>query len=192
MNALSLKEIRGEKFPFHINRNNSTFRLKDLILGPDYRFDFEVFLPSIGMNLQRDLVWTQEQKAQLILSILKGIRIPPMTFVLQKDRLTSPDQVWEVIDGKQRLTAMIEYLNFEFAIRWKGRDYYFGDLPRDCKQEILNFEPIADIGYSYPDRLISDADKIRWFELINFAGTPQDAEHFDRLKKAISQLPQYA
>lgn len=185
MKKLSIKAIRGENFPFHINRSISSFRLKDLISETkDYHFDFDVFLRSVGMNLQRDFVWTQEQKSQLILSILKGIRIPPMTFVLQKNRPASPDQVWQVIDGKQRLSAMIDFIEEKFPIRWEGVDYFLNDLPEDCRREVLGFWPVMDVGYEYSDNPISDQDKIRWFELINFAGTPQDTAHFDRLKNA--------
>ncbi len=40
----------------------------------------------------------------------------------------------------------------------------------------------ANVGYEYSDKLISDDDKIAWFEAINFTGTPQDAEHLRSLK----------
>jgi len=188
MKELSIKAIRGENFPFHINRGISSFRLKDLISDArEYVFDLDVFLPSAGMNLQRGFVWTEDQKAQLILSILKGIRIPPLTFILKKDRLASENQVWQVIDGKQRLSAMIDFVEEKFPVRWEGVDYFLNDLPEDCRREVLGFWPVMDIGYEYGDKPISDADKIRWFELINFAGTPQDAAHFTRLQKAMGK-----
>jgi hypothetical protein len=41
----------------------------------------------------------------------------------------------------------------------------------------------ADVAYEYHDALISDEWKIAWFEMINFAGTPQDIEHLNNLKK---------
>jgi hypothetical protein len=40
----------------------------------------------------------------------------------------------------------------------------------------------ADVAYSYPDVPITDDQKIAWFEMINFAGTPQDIEHLNNLK----------
>jgi len=41
------------------------------------------------------------------------------------------------------------------------------------------------MAFSYEDEPISDDDKIRWFNQLNFAGTPQEQDHVNKLKNAI-------
>ncbi len=52
--------------------SNITSYITDLINNPTSctPFDFEVYLPTKGTNLQRELVWTLEQKKELIKSII--------------------------------------------------------------------------------------------------------------------------
>ena len=71
---LKLSDVRI-KLPFTINRGLSVFRIKDVFDDNNYNLDFDVFLPSIGKNLQRELCWTLHQKQELIMSVLKEIQI---------------------------------------------------------------------------------------------------------------------
>lgn len=59
---------------------------------------------EIHPEFQRIFRWTPEQKSRLIESILLGIPIPPI-FVSQR-----ADGVWDVIDGVQRLSTVLEFL----------------------------------------------------------------------------------
>lgn len=177
---MNLQTFRGGGFAFNINRN---LDLPDLRrIRNYYTFDFNVYLPSAGMNLQRHKVWTPDQKEQLIFSILKGIQIPPFTAIQMRG--DDKDDL-QIIDGKQRLTTLFDFIDGAFPIFWKGVRYYMFDLPSDCHNEILHWNPKFNIGYDRADARISDADKIRWFELINFTGTTHDAEHLQNLKKAV-------
>ena len=51
---------------------------------------------------------------------------------------------------------------------------------------INRFSFQGDMAFSYDTEQISDDDKIRWFNQLNFAGTPQEQEHIDKLKKGLS------
>jgi len=135
------------------------------------KFDFEVYLPSRGINLQRDLCWTLTQKQALIESVIIRRSIPPISVVL------TLDDVYQVIDGKQRLSAFIEYIQggFDFC------GYYCNDLPKEYLGQIQRHFICAYRLCDYEDRLITDDDKIEWFQWINFAGTPQDIAHMERL-----------
>ena len=136
------------------------------------KFDFDVYLPSRKMNLQRPLVWSLDQKRSLIESVIIRRAIPPIS-VVQKINDT-----YQVIDGKQRLSAFIEYVQggFDFC------GYYCDDLPQDYLGQIKRHFVCAYrlCEYEIP---ISDDDKIEWFRWINFAGTPQDINHMERLAK---------
>ncbi|OBG31418.1 hypothetical protein A5671_09995 [Mycolicibacter heraklionensis] len=58
---------------------------------------------EIHPEFQRIFRWNDDQKSRLIESILLGIPIPPI-FVSQR-----PDGVWDVIDGVQRISTILEF-----------------------------------------------------------------------------------
>lgn len=147
--------------------------------------DFDVFLPSKNMNLQRPLVWTLQQKQELIISILKGIELPTISVIIYKDEETRKlnKQIIKIIDGKQRITTIISFVKNEFPLTVKGIDYYYTDLEDDALCIFRTFTFRSDRMYEYPDDIISDNDKIAWFEMINFAGTPQDIAHLNLIKQ---------
>ena len=180
MATLSIKDFRKE-FKFHINKDSAPF--DRLSSKKDYNFDFDVYLPSKGMNLQRPLVWTLLQKQQFIESILKGCPIPKITVIRHEPDETRKNTIYQIIDGKQRVTTYLAFINNEFPLVFNDQEYYFKDLGEDLHYEIESrFYFRGDLAYSYWDTPISDEDKITWFNQINFAGTPQDMEHMNKLK----------
>ena len=138
-------------------------------------FDFDVYLPSKGMNLQRPLVWTLEQKQSLIESVIIRRSIPPISVI------QTLNDVYQVIDGKQRLSAFIEYVQggFDFC------GYHCDELPQEYLGQI-NRHFICAYRLCEYDTPYTDAEKIEWFQWINFAGTPQDIQHLENLTNASS------
>lgn len=59
---------------------------------------------------QREKVWNLKQKSELIESIIMGIPIP-VFYVKEK-----PNGVYVVVDGKQRLTTLFDYINNKFSL----------------------------------------------------------------------------
>lgn len=61
---------------------------------------------ELGLHpeFQRFFRWTPEQKSRLIESLLLGIPVPPI-FVSER-----PDSKWDVIDGLQRLSTILELM----------------------------------------------------------------------------------
>jgi hypothetical protein len=61
---------------------------------------------ELGLHpeFQRFFRWTQEQKSRLVESLLLGIPVPPI-FVSER-----PDGKWDVIDGLQRLSTILELM----------------------------------------------------------------------------------
>lgn len=184
---LYLKDIE-KKIDFTIQRHTSMHYLKQLADGAyGIILDFDVYLPTKKKNLQRPLVWSLFQKQQLILSALKGIKLPPIQFVLYTDDSLRSDnvekqQTYKIIDGKQRLTTLISYYRGEFPIIWEDKEYYFKDLDEWAARRISHVTLDSDRVYAYHDDNLSDDQLIAWFEMINFAGTPQDVEHLNNLK----------
>lgn len=176
MPCLSLNQVRI-KDTYIRNKGCCFCNLKDILVHKEYTFDFNVFLPSLGKNLQRPLVWTDLQKEQFILSYLKGIYIPPYAVVMNRAA-----KVIEVIDGKQRLTTLIAFVQGEFGVTVEGVTYYFNNLDREAQNLLLSRDLEGNIAYIRETEGITDAQKVEWFRFINFAGTPADLEHLKQLK----------
>ena len=63
---------------------------------------------------QRDLVWTREQKQAFLEALVTGqAKIEP-TFIKRPFKTGQPD--YEVLDGKQRLNAILDYVHGDFPI----------------------------------------------------------------------------
>jgi hypothetical protein len=174
---LSLQHFR-EKKPFNTNKGLSVFNITDILGDNPYEIDFDVYLPTKGCNLQREFCWTLLQKQEFILSLLKDITIPPFAFICYERK------VFRVIDGKQRLGAWIDFCKGIFPIEVDGSTYYFSDLDNRCQGELMFSRFVqGDVAYEYEGQLISDNDKIEWFDRINFKGTTMDIEHMKKLKE---------
>ena len=179
MEKLSLSRFR-KKFDFTINKA-SIFESIARLNSKRFPLDFDVYLPSKDKNLQRDFVWSDHQKSELILSVLKGVKLASISVILSEKE--NKERVYKVIDGKQRLSTLISFYRNEFFVVIDDCAYSYEDLDEEAQREIWNLGLVADIGYEYHDDMISDDDKIALFEMINFAGTPQDIEHLRNLKK---------
>lgn len=167
----------------HAINQRLTFTRVGKFFAGRFFLDFDVFLPSKGLNLQRPLVWTLEQKRAFILSLLKHQSIQEITVVQNEEKTEQYGGYhWEVIDGKQRLNTAFEFLNDKFTIVHGDTEYLFSELPEDCQKQIDRWNPLVTVHYSYPPDPISDETKIQIFEQINFLGTSQDIEHLNSLK----------
>lgn len=149
-----------------------------------YTIDFDVKL-SNGENLQRELCWTDKQKEELVLSIIKGIRIPPICCVIGGE----DDRTIRIIDGKQRLSTLISFYENEFPIYVDGVEYFYKDFDEYGTALFKNFYILAYTAYEpmVNGEIVKfkDEDLIAWFNMINFAGTPQDLSHREKLLSYI-------
>lgn len=142
-----------------------------------YEVDFEIWLPSKNKNLQRPLVWSIEQKRQIVMSILLRRHIPNLS-VFQ-----TYDDIYMIVDGKQRLTSILSFVYNEFTLIFDGKEYYFKDLPEEYQSEITHYPVRINIINQNYGEPIDDNFLIHWFDMLNFAGTPQDFEHIEDLKR---------
>lgn len=70
----------------------------------------------VNRKYQRKLVWTVEEKEFLIDSILKGLPIPLILLAQIEDKK------YEIVDGLQRLNAMVSFIENGFTIEGKYFD----------------------------------------------------------------------
>lgn len=178
----------------HINRGVLLdFRLVDALEKPDperdFVYDFDVYLPTYGINLQRPYVWELFQQREFIMSILLEKPIDSLVIVKDlKDYTNRNGQVNLVIDGKQRLITIQKFVHNEFPIVVNGRDVYYKDFDNESKMFFKSRANslTATVYYSYPDCKITDEMLIILFNYYNFAGTPQTESHKKKLQSLIS------
>ncbi|MFK8770809.1 MULTISPECIES: DUF262 domain-containing protein [Aeromonas] len=96
----------------------------DLVLAPDF---------------QRTDVWDKKHKSELIESILMGIPIP-LIYLFEDE-----DGVRQIIDGKQRITALKGFLNNEFPLtelsmlpNLKGKRFF--DIPLLLQAKLEDYQ----------------------------------------------------
>ena len=115
---------------------------------------------ELSPKYQRNSVWNETAKAYLIDTIVRGLPIPPI-FLRQKVDVVTRKTFREVIDGQQRIRAILEYIVEEnYAIKRShnkelgGKTY--SDLDDDIKESILQYEILAEIVTEKDDSVIYD------------------------------------
>ncbi len=73
----------------------------------------------VNRKYQRKLVWTRYEKQNLIDSVLKDYPIP---LILLADSSVKDKQVFEIIDGMQRLNAIFSFIENSFSVNSKYFD----------------------------------------------------------------------
>ena len=181
----------------HLNRGVLfDYRLFDALYEPkkerDYTYDFDVYLPKYGINLQRPYVWKHYQQNEFILSILLEKPIQPFIAIQYiKDTNHRENTIVYIIDGKQRLLTIKKFIHNKFPIIVNGKEVYFKDFDDELKRYFesrVNYLT-ADVYYSYGDEndesYINDDMKIILFNFYNFSGTPQTEKHKNKLQSLL-------
>ncbi len=121
-----MSEVKDTK-SFSINDILSWKDNGELVLSPKY---------------QRNKVWNLNAKSYLIDTLLRGYPIPQI-FIRQQIDIATRKTIREVIDGQQRITAILEYFDNQFKIQ-KSHNKEFGnlhysELPDEEKENFLNY-----------------------------------------------------
>lgn len=166
-----LNEIRQENFSFRdlsqISFHNTRI---DNLLSYYYRF-------GVDMNpvYQRELVWSLKDKESLINSIFNNIEIGK--FVLIERDYSDNDYSYEILDGKQRLNALTEFLENKF--QYKGVYYY--QLSTRDKNHFQSYS--VTYGTSRQDLTLEQ--KCAYFLKLNTQGQPQSQEHLNKVMEIL-------
>lgn len=171
-----LKNIRELRKPYEFKIDSITSHLRYIRTDG---IDYDVYLPTLGINLQRELCWTLQQKQELIMSVLIGRKIPRFSLIIKQDNS------YQVIDGKQRLNTLYDFIDNKFTITLEDEIYFYSQLPQDYRVQFDRLQIEYDRMIEYDYAPITDETKIDWFYFINFAGTPQDLEHLKKLKNKL-------
>lgn len=95
----------------------------------------------VNRRYQRKLVWTLDEKKSFIDSVMKGYPVP---LILLADINTESGRKFEIIDGMQRLNAMMSFIEQDFDV---GGVYFDLDTMADTKLlkdkgELTQKEPV--------------------------------------------------
>lgn len=128
-------------------------------------------------DYQRPLVWTLEDKQYLIESIFNNVDIGKFCFVRRPFAYETDGSIrklYEIVDGKQRLNALMEF--FEGRFKFKG--LYFREMHVFDQNHFENY-PVS-VGEC---ENISRAQILKYFLKLNVSGKPQDPNHLEFVRK---------
>jgi hypothetical protein len=139
-------------------------------------------------RFQRREVWTPKARSYLIDTMLRQLPIP-LIFIRQDIDPRTRRTVREVVDGQQRLRAVIDYVSGQFAIlpahNRELAGAHYGDLPDEAQRRLLDYElsVVVLVGATDADvlgifaRLNSYTERLTSQELLNaeFSGAFKQA-----------------
>lgn len=117
---------------------------------------------DIRPRYQREFVYKDKQRDEVIRTVLKGLPLNVMYWVDRGERYENdPDEPrYEVLDGQQRTISLCEYVDGSFSVD----DKYFANLPADVQDKILDYKLFVYVCEG------TDSEKLEWFRIINIAG----------------------
>lgn len=115
---------------------------------------------ELSPKYQRNNVWNEKAKTYLIDTIIRGLPIPPI-FLRQKVDVNTKSISREIIDGQQRIRAILEYVVGEkYAIKKSHNKEYGGkkysDLDNEAQEAILSYEILAEVVTEKDESIIYD------------------------------------
>lgn len=73
----------------------------------------------VDMTYQRRKVWNDEDRIRLIETILLGLVIPEVFFWTANVNADTGETITHIVDGQQRINAIVDYINGDFALSEK-------------------------------------------------------------------------
>lgn len=162
----------AENQDIRISFNNSTI---EHLIHHHYHFGID-FNPEY----QRGYVWEQKDKELLIDSIFKNIDIGKFVLIrLSDDEWRKRGLSYEILDGKQRLSTIIEF--FENRFPYKGK--YYNDLG--------GMDKIAFKNHTVSIGEVNNTDKktvLQYFLMLNRTGKSMDEKHLKDVETMLNNL----
>lgn len=133
---------------------------------------------------QREEVWSNKKKQQLIDSILRGWKLPKFYFLKSSDERDE----FEVVDGQQRLTTIFEFFGNELPLSKKSAKEFGGEYYRDLPEAYSDYFDDFEIDYDQIEE--SDDREIKEFFQRLQEGLPLTGS--EKLNSVHSKLRDFA
>lgn len=154
-----------------INFNNSS--IASLI------HNYYAFGIDMNPEYQRGYVWELEDKQLLIDSIFNNIEIGRFALIhLDSKKWDETGNCYEILDGKQRLSAIIEF----YENRFPYNGVYYNDLSAKDKNVFLNHHIVQGE--------IMEADRkavLKYFLMLNRTGKVMNQSQLDKVEKMLEE-----
>jgi len=150
---------------------NYTTRSMGDIFSKAYYFGID-FNP----DYQRDYVWELKDKVALIDSIYNNIDIGKFAFI-KKDY--SDDLLYEILDGKQRIRAILDF----YEDRFQYQNKYFSDLTIREQDHFENYKiTMAEVSD------LTEEQILKYFLMLNTGGKVMSEEHLNKIREKLNDL----
>lgn len=143
--------------------------------------EFSVGTYDFNPIYQRDLVWSTEKKQEFVKKLLIGdVDLCP-TFITAPFKKSKRE--YEVLDGKQRMMAVIQYVQNQFPVE----GFYYKDLTLGDVSRLMNATFKYKIVKYYDNKKgfseMSLKQKVELFLQVNEYGQKVSDEHLAKIKK---------
>ena len=147
---------------------------------------------DLDMNppYQRGYVWTDKQKkdyVEYIIRLGESHSLSGKQFYFNHPNWMGNWKTYEngcgfeIVDGKQRLNTIVEFINNEFPDK-KG--VYYNDFSSVSKRKFTDHQLFT---YQEMNDTCTDEEVLEQFLLVNFAGVPQSEDHLQFVEKILKR-----
>lgn len=160
-----------------------------IMLGKDLRINFfqqdissllHRYIDDRGVDMnppyQRGIVWSDEQRQELLNSIFNYIDIGKFVFIKLPYAQGGFD--YQILDGKQKLQTLVDFYFDKF--QWNG--FYYSELNWEMKIVFMHHSvSVAELdGRSFDEKAV-----LEYFIKLNTTGVPMAKEHIEKVKKML-------
>jgi len=131
---------------------------------------------QMNPDFQRGHVWNEEQKIAYIEYIMQGGTSGRQIYFNHPGWMNSFKGEFVLVDGLQRVSAVLDFLNNKIRVFGKYLNEYEGRLNSDW---------YFDFNIAKIQKRI---DVLKWYYFMNVGGTPHSEEEIKKVKGMISQL----
>jgi hypothetical protein len=148
--------------------------------GLEHNIDRYVEKYDLDINppFQRGHVWSDAQRIAFMEYFIQGGAISPINFN-HPNWQRSLEGTMTLVDGKQRLTTFILFLNNTLPV--------FGGHYRDDVMKTIN---IDRYNVKFAVNNLSEAEAVEWYISMNAGGTPHTVEEIEVAKRYLNELNQ--
>lgn len=132
---------------------------------------------ELNPDFQRGHIWTEEQQIKFIEFFLRGGKVEPIRFNHTKWGSFAGVGEMVCVDGLQRTTAFIKFLDNELAV-FDG--YLFS--------EIENIPMLSSNIEISVNNLKTKKEVVQWYIELNEGGTPHTNEEISRVKNILKEI----
>lgn len=145
----------------------------------------------LSPKFQRRSVWSEKAKSYLIDTVIRGLPISKIFMRYDVD-LETRKSIREIVDGQQRIEAILLFLRDGFKIsKVHNKSYggkYFTELPEDTRRAILKFNISVDIIHGTETQILDIFARLNTYTVKLNAQELLNAKYFGAFKQVVYSL----